>query len=170
VEQIAELDLAIALDAGHRRLDGEIALGEAIDHRLLEAALVVEDVVRNADALGHAARVVDVLAGAAGALAVGRRAVVVKLQRHADDVIALRLEQRRGHRGVDAARHGDDNAGVLRPAGKVEAVEHATYYMDGPSPRNDRRARSPPVHASAIVAGKQQALPGHRPERHSKPL
>ena len=65
-----------------------VAFGEAVDHRFLEAALVVEHVMRNADALGDRAGVVDVLAGAAGALAVGRRAVVVELQRDADDVVA----------------------------------------------------------------------------------
>ena len=53
-EQIVELDRLVALDAGHRRLARDVALGEAVDHRLLEAALVVEHVVRNADALGDA--------------------------------------------------------------------------------------------------------------------
>ena len=124
-EQVAELDRHVAVDAGHRRLARDVALGEAVDHRLLEAALVVEDVVRNADPVGDRAGVVDVLAGAAGALAVGRRAMVVELQRHADDVIALGLEQRRRHRGIDAAGHGDDDAGVLRAAFEVEAVEHS---------------------------------------------
>ena len=44
--------------------------------------------MRNADPLGDGAGVVDVAAGAAGALAMGRRAVIVELQRDADDVIA----------------------------------------------------------------------------------
>ncbi len=116
VEQVVELDRHVAVDAGHRRLARDVALGEAVDHRLLEAALVVEHVMRNADPVGDRARVVDVLAGAAGALAVGRRAVVVELQRDADHVVALGLEQRRRHRRIDAARHRDDDAGVLRPA------------------------------------------------------
>ena len=123
-QQVAELDRLVAVDARHRRLARDVAVGEAVDHRFLEAAFVVEHVMRNADALGDRARVVDVLAGAAGALAVGRGAMVVELQRHADDVVALGLEQRRGDRGIDAARHGDDDAGVLRPAFEIEAVEH----------------------------------------------
>ena len=49
--------------------------------------------MRDAERLGDAARVVDVLAGAAGAGAVRRRAVVVELQRHADHVVAGPLEQ-----------------------------------------------------------------------------
>ena len=70
------------------------------------------------------AGVVDVLAGAAGALAVGRRAMIVELEGDPDDVVALRLEQRRGHRGIDAARHGDDDPDVLRTALDFETVEH----------------------------------------------
>ena len=124
-EQILELDRHVAIDARHRRLARHIALGEAVDHRRLEAALVVEHVMRNADPVRHRAGVVDVLAGAAGALAMGRRAMVVELQGDADDVIALGLEQRRRHRRVDAAGHGDDDAGVLRPAVEVEAVRHS---------------------------------------------
>ena len=38
LEKVAELDRAVALDAGDRRLAREIALGEAVDHRLAEAA------------------------------------------------------------------------------------------------------------------------------------
>ena len=49
--------------------------------------------MRDADALGDRARIMDVAAGAAGALAMGRLAVVVELQRDADDVIALGREQ-----------------------------------------------------------------------------
>ena len=52
-EQVLELDRHVAVDAGHRRLARHIALGEAVDHRLLEAALVVEHVMRNADPVGH---------------------------------------------------------------------------------------------------------------------
>jgi hypothetical protein len=80
--------------------------------------------MRNADPVGDRAGVVDVLAGAAGALAVGRSAVVVKLKGHPDHVIALGLEQRRRYRGIDAAGHGDDHAGRLRPAFDVETVAH----------------------------------------------
>ena len=124
-EQVGELDRAVALDARHRRLARRVAFGEAVDHGFLEARLVVEHVMRDADALGDRARVMDVAPGAAGALAVGGGAVVVKLQGHADDVVALRLEQRGRDRGIDAAGHGDDDPRVLRTALRVEAVEHA---------------------------------------------
>jgi hypothetical protein len=123
-QEIAELDRLVAFHAGHRRLARHVAVGEAVDDRRLEAALVVEHVMGNADPLRDRPRVMDVLAGAAGALAVGRGAVVVKLQRHPDDVVAFILEQRRRNRGIHAPRHGHDHAGILRPPFEVEAVSH----------------------------------------------
>jgi len=80
--------------------------------------------MRDADPLGDVARIVNVLAGAAGALAMGRRTVVVELQRNADDVVALRLQKRSRRRGVDTAGHGDHDPGVLRPTFEIETVEH----------------------------------------------
>src|SRR3982751_1259695 len=70
IEQISELDGPVALDARDRRLARRIALGEAVDHRFLEARLVVEHVMRNAEPLGDHPRVMDVAPGAARALAV----------------------------------------------------------------------------------------------------
>ena len=123
-EQVAEFDRLIALHAWHRRLAGHIALGEAVDHRFLEAAFVVEHVMRNAEPRGDGAGIMDVAAGAAGALAVGRGAMIVELKRDADHVIAGFRQQRRRNRGIDAARHGDDNARVGRPPLDIETVVH----------------------------------------------
>ena len=50
------------------------------------------------------------------------RAVIVKLQRDADDIIAFALQKTCNDRRIDAARHGDDDAGVFGPSGKIEAV------------------------------------------------
>ena len=79
--------------------------------------------MRDAERCGDVARVVDVLAGAAGALAMGRRAMIVELQRDADDVVAFGLEQRSRRRGIDAARHGNDDPGVLRTAFEIQTVQ-----------------------------------------------
>ena len=107
--KIAELDRAVALDAGDRRLAGQIALGETVDHRFPEAVLVIEDVVRDAERLGDPARIVNVLARAAGTLAMDRRPMVVELQRDPDDIVALLAEQACHHGGIYAAGHGDDD-------------------------------------------------------------
>src|SRR5579875_3304950 len=49
VEEIGELDLAIAGDAGNRRLAFGIAAGETVDHLFPEALFIIEHVVRNAE-------------------------------------------------------------------------------------------------------------------------
>ena len=159
-QEIVELDRHVAVDARHRRLAMDIALGEAVDHRFLEAALIVEHVMRDAQRSGHAARVIDVLAGAAGAFAVDGGAVVVKLQGHADHVIALGLEQRGGHRGIDAAGHGDDDTGVGRAAVEIEAVWHRTLTIGGDGPGAMRRARKRQRRIGKTCRRTQQALPG----------
>src|ERR1700754_4290347 len=74
-KEIVKLDRAVALDARHRRLAANIAVGKAVDHRFTEAVLVIQHVVRNADPLGDVARIMDVLPGAAGTLAMDGRAV-----------------------------------------------------------------------------------------------
>ena len=152
-QEIAELDRLVAIDARHRRLACDIARGKAVDDRLLEPALVIEDVVRDPDPLRHRSRIVNVLTGAAGTLAVGRRTVIVELQRHANDVIALGLEQCRRDRGIHAARHGDHDAGVARGTVEVEAVEHCVFRRAFPAPYyrhsiGASHARGPPdLHA-----------------------
>src|SRR5664279_1827090 len=161
-QQVVEFDRHVAFDARHRRLAVDVSLGEAVDHRFLEAALVVEHVMRNADALGNAARIIDVLPRAAGALAVGGGAVIVELQRDADHVIAFGLEQRGSHRGIDAAGHGDDDTGVLRAAIEIEAVWHAaSYYRWRCLARNSSRE----ANIAAAPAGAAGVAPvaGHRP-------
>jgi hypothetical protein len=80
--------------------------------------------MRDIELLRDAAGIVDILAGAAGALAMRRLAVIVELQRHADDVVALAFQQSRHHRGIDPAGHRDNDARVFGAAGKFETVEH----------------------------------------------
>ena len=59
-QKIAELDRLVAFQARHRGLAGHVALGEAVDHRFLEPALIVQHVVRNADAFSDHAGVVNI--------------------------------------------------------------------------------------------------------------
>ena len=77
----------------------------------------------NAKGIGNAARIVNVLARAAAALPARRRAVVVELQGDADDVVAGPRQECGDNRGIDAARHRDDDARALaRRAGRARGV------------------------------------------------
>src|SRR5262249_7117334 len=67
-QQVPKLEGLIAVDTRDRSFTRHVAVGEAVHHRLLEATLIVENVMRYADAARHHARIVDILAGAAGAL------------------------------------------------------------------------------------------------------
>ena len=78
----------------------------------------------NAERLGDAAGVLDVLPGAARTLAMGRLAVIVELQRNADDVVAGPRQQPRDDRRVDAARHGDHHPRAAAVAGKIKIRQH----------------------------------------------
>ena len=102
-QQIGELRAHVAADARDRRAPGEVIVGEALDHFLAEGALMVEHVVGEAEPVGHAAGVADVVPGAAGALAPGRRAVVIELQGYADHLGAALCRKGRDDRAVDAA-------------------------------------------------------------------
>jgi hypothetical protein len=149
-QQVVKLDRHIALDARNRRLAVDVTLGEAVDHSLLESCLVIENVMRNADALRDAAGIVDVLARATGALAMHRCAVVVELQRHADHVVAFRLEQGSRHRRVDAAGHGDNDTRRFGAAIEFETVGHSrSYYRWRPGARNASRE---PANFAALLS------------------
>ncbi len=92
LEQIREFYGLVARYTGNRGFARDIARGKRVDDRLAEPFLIVEHIMRNAQGLGNTARIVDIAAGAAGAGAVRGRAMIVKLQRHADDVVALTLQ------------------------------------------------------------------------------
>jgi hypothetical protein len=131
-QQVAELDGLVAAHAGNGRLAPQIGVGEIVDDRGAEAVLEVDDVVRDADGVGHPPGIVDILAGTAGAGPPRRLAVVVELHGYADHVVAFLGQQGGGHRAVDAARHGDDDAGIAGRLIDVQAI-HAPSYGPGHS-------------------------------------
>src|SRR6516162_10544216 len=128
-EQIAKLDPLIAPDARDRCLAAAIGLGEILDHFFAEPALVIEHIMRDAEAVGDAPGVADVLAGTTCTLMPDRGAVVVKLQRDADDLEAPLDQQSRSHRRIDAARHRDDDAVVGGLAGEVWFLEPRSRHF-----------------------------------------
>src|SRR5262245_8326444 len=79
-EQFADLDPPMATHARDRRSARRITRREILHDGGAKARLVVEHEMIDAEPVGDAPRIVNVLAGAAGALSAGRRAMVVELQ------------------------------------------------------------------------------------------
>ena len=94
-EQVAEFDGLVAFHARDRRFALKIAFHETVDDGLFEIVFVIEDVMREAFFFCDAAGIVNILPRAARAFFGDGRAVIVKLQRDADDIIPLFMEQRR---------------------------------------------------------------------------
>ncbi len=109
-QQILELHLLVAPNAGDGRGPRQIGIGEILHHRLAKAALIIEHIMGNAEPIGHAACIMDILPRAARARLVHRRAMIIKLQRDADHLIAIAGQQGRHHRAVDPTRHGCHHA------------------------------------------------------------
>ena len=70
--------------------------------------------------LGHAARVMDIAPGTAGALAPGGGAIIIKLQRDADHFGPARRRERRDNRAVDPAAHGHNDPAFGGRARQIE--------------------------------------------------
>jgi hypothetical protein len=85
--------------------------------------------VRNPDFGCNGARVVNVGAGATGALLPDRFAVIIELQRNADDIIARTLGECRGDRRIHAARHRDNDAGLRGIACNLEIRSHGRWVI-----------------------------------------
>ncbi len=121
MSKLVELEVVVAERAGNRRAPGEILADKGAHHVLLEALLLVDDVVRNAEVLGHAARVVDVveraaaagLGGVGNAVLAGQAGLVPELQGEADNIVTVLGEDRRDRRGVDSSGHGNGDGFVL---------------------------------------------------------
>jgi hypothetical protein len=78
----------------------------------------------------HTARIVNVLSGAACTGAMHRFAMIVKLKRDADNFIARALHQPGDDRGIDAARHRDDNAVRGGISGKIKRGNHGVHSLE----------------------------------------
>ena len=113
-QQLIELEMVVAQAAGNRRAPGQVLGDERLHHLALEALLVVDQVIRNAQPLGHAPRVIDIVHGAAAALdlfrhalAPGEAALVPELHGEPDERVPLGLQHGGNGRGVNAAGHGN---------------------------------------------------------------
>ena len=113
--------MIVAQAARDGRASRKILLDERTHHVALEALLVIDHVIRDADGLGDAARVVHVVEGAAAslhrlrhALVPSQTALVPELHGQADDVVAFGAQHGRNGRGVNSSRHGDGDGSEYR--------------------------------------------------------
>ena len=112
LEERVELDVGVAVETGVWRATFGILVDELIDDELAEWALQIQRVVRNAQSLGNAAGVADVLNGAALTTAGVVLGLRLGPEAHGDpdDLIAL-LDQECCRDGrIHAAAHADDDA------------------------------------------------------------
>ena len=130
-DEVDELHPLVAARARHRRAALRIFVDEAVDHAFAEPAFVIQHVVRDAEPVRDHLGVVDVLAGAAGARAPHRFAMVVELERDSDHLGPGPRRERGRDRAVDAARHGDDDPGLPRGAAEPEIDLHQKRAFGG---------------------------------------
>src|SRR5690554_4393978 len=168
--QVNKLDRLVAGDAWHGRFALLIGIGERRDHALFEALFIIEHVMGNIKRRRHPARIVNILPGATGALAMGGLTMIVELQRDADDVITLLGQQARHDRGIHATRHRDNNARVLRALGNIKRVHFCPVsgWVQGPADQILVAARYsfrplPATIARQHLPSRPVLLPGPRP-------
>ena len=108
LEELVEFQIAVAVDAGVRGNAVLVGVYEAVDDALGKFILEIEDVIRHAEAIGHAARVLHIVERAAGVrLRNARVLVIVELHRAADARKARVRQQLGRDGGIHAAGHGD---------------------------------------------------------------
>ena len=151
-DEVDELHPLVAQRAGDRRAATGIFIGEAIDHPGAETAFVIEHIMGDAEPVANGLRVVDVLPGATAAAALCCLAMIVELERDADNFGAGVGGECRDDRTVDPARHGDDDARVGGRPGQVEIDRGAGGHVEP----------LPDVHPVGLAKGNEGRFAGRR--------
>src|SRR5271168_2676233 len=112
-QKLVELEVVVAERAGNRRAARKIVVDEGANDILLEALLLVDDVIRDVEGLGYTAGVIHIIQAAAAARGTrrntglaGHALLVPELEGQADDVVSLCAQHGCDGRGVDSAGHG----------------------------------------------------------------
>ena len=111
-QEAVELQVAVAVDAGVRRTPGGVGGHVGLHHPGVEVGREVEDVVGDAQLLGHAPGVVHVGHRAAPRVA----GAAPQLHGGPDHVVAGLGQKGGGDRRVHAPRHGHQHPHLSRPA------------------------------------------------------
>ena len=97
-QEIGEFDRLVAGHAWDRGFAGDIAGSKRIDHRFAKSLFIIKNIMRNSECFRDPPGIINVLSGAARSGPVHGGAMIIELQRHAKDIIALALEKA-GHHG-----------------------------------------------------------------------
>jgi hypothetical protein len=123
-KQVREFDSHVAPNAGDGSPPAQIFIGELINHCFAKAAFVIENIMCNADAIGHGARIANVLPCAAAAHPTDSLAMIIQLERDPDRFCSRARRKGCNHRRIDSAGHGDNDPARLRRAVELEKIEH----------------------------------------------
>ena len=122
-QQGAELDVRVAVHAWARRRTAQVGIQERLHDPGVELALEVHDVERDVELGRHPAGVVGRIGRATALLHLGIAVGdVVEAHPDADDLVALRVQDRRCHGRIHAAGHRDQDpahAGTPWPSGSA---------------------------------------------------
>ena len=128
VPEVAPLEVVVAEDAGAGSAAGEVLPHEGTHHLVLEPLLVVDDVVGNAEVVGHEAGVVQVVEGATARCGTGA-ADVPELHRHADALVPRFHQKQGGDGGVDPSAHGYNDTHLKK--GSSLSFAHLAFQRIG---------------------------------------
>src|SRR5438552_11257031 len=107
--EIAELEFLVAHHAWIRRSTGLVLAGEIINHEPLELVGFIDNVMRNAEGIRHAARISDCLRAATFVLCTRDAVLRPDFHGDADDFVALLAQQISGNAGVYSTAHPKKN-------------------------------------------------------------
>jgi hypothetical protein len=130
-EHQVEPDERVAANTRIRRPSLEVVAVKRLDDALAELSLEVPAVVRNAEQARHAPRILNRRQRAAPAVLRSFFSVAARplLKRDADDIVALRLQQRGRNRRVDPTRHRNRN-----PHRRFSTMCRPTISASSPTP------------------------------------
>jgi hypothetical protein len=110
VNEPAKLQVLIAHYAGIRRAPGLVFIGKVLNDVLLKIRRLVNEVIRNVERVADGAGVGHGLRAAALVLGAVYAVLRPELEGDADDLVALRLQQRRRGGGINSSAHAADYA------------------------------------------------------------
>lgn len=114
VQQVAELHIFIAVDAGVGGTARLVDADKFFNDLRPEIGGEIQHLIRHIQCKGHLGGILDILFRAAGLVAgLSQRFVVGKPHGDAGAVVARLLHQAGRHRAVHAAAHGNEGAGTV---------------------------------------------------------